>query len=66
MTKETYVDLINYLNNRIEFNEMTTDARIYYNDIVAILEDDNTDDNLNDEQINDFVRTFIDDEELTQ
>ena len=66
MTKETYVDLINYLNNRIEFNEMTTDARIYYNDIVAILEDDNTDDNLNDEQINDFVRTFIDDEELIQ
>ena len=66
MTKETYVDLINYLNNRIEFNEMTTDARIYYNDIVAILEDDNTNDNLNDEQINDFVRTFIDDEELTQ
>lgn len=64
MTKETYVDLVNYLENRIDFNEMSTDARIYYNDIVAILEDDNTNDNLNDEQINDFVRTFIDDEEL--
>ena len=64
MTKETYVDLINYLENRINFNEMITDARIYYNDIVAILEDDYTDDNLNDEQINDFVRTFIDNEEL--
>ena len=55
---------MNYLENRIDFNEMSTDARIYYNDIVAILEDDNTNDNLNDEQINDFVRTFIDDEEL--
>ena len=64
MTKETYVDLVNYLDSRIEFNEMTTDARICYNDIVAILEDDNTNDNLNDEQINDFVRTFIDDEEI--
>lgn len=64
MTKETYVDLINYLDNRINFNEMSTDARITFNDIVAILEDDNTNDNLNDEQINDFVRTFIDDEEL--
>ena len=64
MTKETYVDLVNYLENRIDFNEMSTDARIYYNDIVAILEDDNTNNNLNDEQINDFVRTFIDDEEL--
>lgn len=64
MTKETYVDLVNYLENRIDFNEMSTDARIYYNDIVAILEDDYTNNNLNDEQINDFVRTFIDDEEL--
>ena len=64
MTKDVYVNLVNYLENRINFNEMSTDARIYYNDIVAILEDDYTDDNLNDEQINDFVRTFIDDEEL--
>ena len=64
MTKETYVDLVNYLENRIDFNEMSTDARIAFNDIVAILEDDNTNNNLNDEQINDFVRTFIDDEEL--
>lgn len=64
MTKETYVDLVNYLENRIDFNGMSTDARIAFNDIVAILEDDNTNNNLNDEQINDFVRTFIDDEEL--
>ena len=64
MTKETYVDLVNYLENRIDFNEMSTDARIAFNDIVAILEDDNTNNNLNDEQINDFVRTFIDDEEI--
>ena len=66
MTKDVYVNLINYLENRINFNEMSTDARIAFNDIVAILEDDNTNDNLNDEQINDFVRTFIDDEELIQ
>lgn len=64
MTKETYVDLVNYLENRIDFNEMSTDARIAFNDIVAILEDDYNINNLNDEQINDFVRTFIDDEEL--
>ena len=61
MTKETYVDLVNYLENRIDFNEMSTDARITFNDIVAILEDDNTNNNLNDEQINDFVREFIND-----
>lgn len=66
MTKETYVDLVNYLENRIDFNEMSTDARIAFNDIVAILEDDYNINNLNDEQINDFVRTFIDDEELIQ
>lgn len=64
MTKETYVDLVNYLENRIDFNEMSTDARIAFNDIVAILEDDYNINNLNDEQINDFVRTFIDDDEL--
>ena len=64
MTKETYVDLVNYLENRIDFNEMSTDARIAFNDIVAILEDDYNINNLNDEQINDFVRTFIDDEKL--
>ena len=64
MTKETYVDLINYLENRINFNEMSTDARIYYNDIVAILEDDYNIESLTDEQINSFVREFIDDVEL--
>lgn len=64
MTKETYVDLVNYLENRIDFNEMSTDARIYYNDIVAILEDDYNVENLNDEQINSLVREFISDVEL--
>ena len=64
MTKETYVDLINYLENRINFNEMSTDARIYYNDIVAILEDDYNIESLTDEQINSFVREFISDVEL--
>ena len=66
MTKETYVDLVNYLENRIDFNEMSTDARIYYNDIVAILEDDYNIKSLTDEKINSFVRTLIDDEELIQ
>ena len=64
MTKETYVDLVNYLENRIDFNEMSTDARIYYNDIVAILEDDYNIQNLTDEKINSLVREFIDNEEL--
>lgn len=64
MTKETYVDLINYLENRIEFNEMSTDARIYYNDIVSVLEDDYNIENLTDNKINSFVREFIDDVEL--
>ena len=64
MTKDVYVNLINYLENRINFNEMSTDARIYYNDIVAILEDDYNIKSLTDEKINSFVREFIDDEEL--
>ena len=64
MTKDTYVDLINYLDNLIDFNEMTTDARIYYNDIVAILEDDYNINDLTDDKINSFVREFIDDVEL--
>ena len=61
MTKDVYVNLINYLENRINFNEMSTDARIYYNDIVAILEDDYNIQNLTDEKINSLVREFIDD-----
>ena len=61
MTKDVYVNLINYLENRINFNEMTTDARIYYNDIVAVLEDDYNIQNLTDEKINSLVREFIDD-----
>ena len=64
MTKDVYLNLINYLENRINFNEMSTDARIYYNDIVAILEDDYNIKSLTDEKINSFVREFIDDEEL--
>ena len=64
MTKDTYVDLINYLDNLIDFNEMTTDARIYYNDIVAILEDDNNIETLTDDRINSLVREFLDSEEL--
>lgn len=64
MTKETYINLINYLDNRINFNEMTTDARIYYNDIIAILEDDYNINDLTDDKINSFVREFIDDVEL--
>ena len=36
-------------------------ARIYYNDIVAILEDDYNIKSLTDEKINSFVREFIDD-----
>lgn len=64
MTKDVYVNLINYLENRINFNEMSTDARIYYNDIVAILEDDYNIKSLTDEKINSFVREFIDDIEL--
>lgn len=64
MTKETYVDLINYLENRINFNEMSTNARIYYNDIVSILEDDYNIENLTDEKINIIVREFLDSEEL--
>ena len=64
MTKETYVDLVNYLENRIDFNEMSTDARIYYNDIVAILEDDYNIESLTDEKINSIVREFLDSEEL--
>ena len=61
MTKDVYVNLVNYLENRINFNEMSTDARIYYNDIVAILEDDYNIQNLTDEKINSLVREFIDD-----
>ena len=61
MTKDVYVNLINYLENRINFNEMSTDARIYYNDIVAVLEDDYNIQNLTDEKINSLVREFIDD-----
>ena len=61
MTKDVYLNLINYLENRINFNEMSTDARIYYNDIVAILEDDYNIKSLTDEKINSFVREFIDD-----
>ena len=61
MTKDVYVNLINYLENHINFNEMSTDARIYYNDIVAILEDDYNIQNLTDEKINSLVREFIDD-----
>ena len=64
MTKDVYLNLINYLENSINFNEMSTDARIYYNDIVAILEDDYNIKSLTDEKINSFVREFIDDEEL--
>lgn len=64
MTKDVYVDLVNYLENRISFNEMSTDARIYYNDIVAILEDDYNIETLTDEKINSLVREFIDCEEL--
>lgn len=64
MTKDVYVNLINYLENRISFNDMITDARIYYNDIVAILEDDYNIETLTDEKINSLVREFIDCEEL--
>ena len=64
MNKETYVDLINYLEDRMDFNEMSTDARIYYNDIVSVLEDDYNMSDLTDDKINSFVREFIDDEEL--
>ena len=64
MTKDVYVNLINYLENRISFNDMITDARIYYNDIVAILEDDYDIETLTDEKINSLVREFIDCEEL--
>ena len=64
MNKETYVDLINYLEDRMDFNEMSTDARIYYNDIVSVLEDHYNMSDLTDDKINSFVREFIDDEEL--
>lgn len=64
MTKDVYVDLVNYLENRIDFNEMSTDARIYYNDIVSVLEDDYNMNDLTDDKINSFVREFIDDVEL--
>ena len=64
MTKDVYVNLINYLENRTSFNEMTTDARIYYNDIISVLEDDYNMNNLTDDKINSFVREFIDDVEL--
>ena len=64
MTKDVYVNLINYLENRTSFNEMTTDARIYYNDIISVLEDGYNMNNLTDDKINSFVREFIDDVEL--
>ena len=64
MIKDVYVNLINYLENRTSFNEMTTDARIYYNDIISVLEDDYNMNNLTDDKINSFVREFIDDVEL--